>query len=300
MAESENLTPAKRDLESANFIDEFQTPLQEIVEGFANAVTWYRENCVSKASSFPPQPVAVANELIGHDIDFTTLVKMVLRGLSSCLMSPNFDAYSVAKFGLWVKSNYTLETFDAFQAENVILSPIELSKPKQKKTKTTTPKNHAVQDPQVPLRIAKLDGDLGFLESKKNLKKAYFTYPGIDNLAMKTLSRSFGVVRALKDDGLSGTVVLTSEMLKTVTGCGGDIFARAKNIVTCALLDHDFLTTTIAAEKAKEPSFRKALKNFRTTIDDHNKEKLETLAEDDIKKDYLQIAFPHYLSDLGF
>jgi len=302
MAESANLTPSKRDLEGANFIDEYQTPQEEIVEGFANAVTWYRENCVSKASSFPLEPAAVADELIGHDIDFTTLVKMVLRGSSSRLVSPNFDDYSVAKFELWVKSNYTLETFDAFQAVNLTLPPIvELPKPKQqKKKKTTTPQNHDVQDPRAPLRIAMLDGDLGFLESKKNLKKAYFTYPGIDNLAMKTLSRSFGVVRALKDDGLVGTVVLTTEMLKIATGCGGDIFARAKNLVTCALLDHDFLITTIAAEKEKTPSFKKALKNFRTKIDSHNKEKLETLDEDDIKKDYLQIAFPHYLSDLGF
>ena len=124
----------------------------------------------------------------------------------------------------------------------------------------------------------------------------------IDNLCMKTLSRTCGIVRALKDDGLSATVVLTTEMLKDTTGCGVDIFARAKNLVTCALLDYDFLTNTIAEEKknARSPTLKKALKNFRSKIDDHNKEKLEELPEDDIKKDYLQIAFPHYLSDLGF
>lgn len=245
MEDSEDLTPSKRNLEAANFI---QTPEDEIVESFENALTWYRDNCMRNAQVFPAQPSRVAAELISHDINLTTLIKMVFSGSSSRLISNEFDGYSLAKYELWVKNNYTEESLSSFQDFSFNLPPpVEESKRESKKGKKT----HQLGNPKpVPrLRMAKLDGDFEYLELKKDLKKASFTYPGIANLTLKTLSRTFAVVRALKEDGLSGSVALTNEKLKRATSCGCDIFQKGKNLVTCALLDFEFLTSTLKAQK---------------------------------------------------
>jgi len=275
------------------------TPVDVLVQGFEEASTWYRENENSSSVNFPPNARAIAENLVQNGIHFNNLVGMILYDCAHTLVPTPFDPYSFSKFSLYVKMTYKK---DSLPAEFLNLPPFLNTSEMPENKVVVTPTSPPTPKPgQAKIyRIAKLEGDLAFLEIHKNQKSASFTWTGSANLAIRAGSRCFGIIQGLKDDGYGDSISLTDRDLNKSTKCSGDIFSKGKNLITCAILDFDFLTTTIADQKKETPTadFRKSLKKFRDKINNKNKEVFQSLTNLKVKE-FLEILFPTYIDTLS-